>query len=76
MPMRQRANCPGAIAALEHVPKGTLLVGDRLYGVGAFFAALSERGLVGLCRRNGRQSWRWLRELSRLISLEGQSGTR
>ena len=50
---------------LEHVPKGTLLVGDRLYGVGAFFAALSERGLVGLCRRNGRQSWRWLRELSK-----------
>ena len=56
---------PRAIAALEHVPKGTLLVGDRLYGVGAFFAALSERGLVGLCRRNGRQSWRWLRELSK-----------
>ena len=56
---------PRAIAALEHVPKGTWLVGDRLYGVGAFFAALRERGLVGLCRRNGRQSWRWLRELSK-----------
>ena len=25
---------PRAIAALEHVPEGTLLVGDRLYGVG------------------------------------------
>ncbi len=56
---------PRAIAALEHVPEGTLLVGDRLYGVGAFFAALSQRGLSGLCRRNGRQSWRWLRELSK-----------
>jgi hypothetical protein len=55
---------PRAIAALEHVPEGTVLVRDRLYGVGAFFAALSERGLCGLCRRNGRQSWRWLRELS------------
>jgi Transposase DDE domain len=56
---------PRAIAALAHIPKGTLLVGDRLYGVGAFFAALRERGLFGLCRRNGRQSWRWLCELSK-----------
>jgi Transposase DDE domain len=56
---------PRAIAALEQVSKGTLLVGDRLYGVGTFFAALSERGIFGLCRRNGRQSWRWLRELSK-----------
>jgi hypothetical protein len=62
---------PRAIAALEHGPEGTLLVGDRLYGVGAFFAALSERGLVGLCRRNGRQSWRWLRELSKTYIAEG-----
>jgi DDE family transposase len=62
---------PRAIAALEHVPEGTLLVGDRLYGVGAFFAALREQGLFGLCRRNGRQSWRWLRELSKTYSAEG-----
>lgn len=62
---------PRALAALEHVPEGTLLVGDRLYGVGAFFAALSERGLFGLCRRNGRQSWRWLRELSKTYIAEG-----
>jgi hypothetical protein len=47
---------PRATAALEHVPKGTLLLGDRLYGVGAFFSALSARGIFGLCRRNGRQS--------------------
>lgn len=59
------AELPRATAALQHVPKGTLLLGDRLYGVGAFFAALSERGLFGLCRRNGRQSWRWLRDLSK-----------
>ena len=56
---------PRAIAALAYVPTGTLLVGDRLYGVGAFLAALRERGLCGLCRRHGRQSWRWLRELSK-----------
>jgi hypothetical protein len=58
------AELPRATTALEHVPAGALLVGDRLYGVGAFFAALSERGIFGLCRRNGRQSWRWLRDLS------------
>ena len=62
---------PRAVAALEHVPEGTLLVGDRLYGVGAFFAALSARGLFGLCRRHGRQSWRWLRELSKTSIAEG-----
>lgn len=56
---------PRAIAALEHVPTGTLLVGDRLYGGGAFCAALPARGRVGLCRRPGRQSWRGLRERSK-----------
>jgi hypothetical protein len=55
---------PRAIAALAPVPTGTLLVGERLYGVGAFFAALRERGLFGRCRRNRRQRWRWLRDLS------------
>jgi hypothetical protein len=53
-----------ATAALTHVPQGTWLVGDRLYGVGACFAALTSRGIAGLCRRHGCQSWRWLRELS------------
>ena len=55
---------PRTIAALPHVPPGTLLVGDRLYGVGKFFAALSSHSLAGLCRRNGRQSWRWVCDLS------------
>lgn len=59
------AELPRATAALDHVPQGTLLWGDRLYGVGTFFSALRERGLFGLCRRNGRQSWRWLRDLSK-----------
>ena len=56
---------PRAIAALEHVPPGTLLIGDRLYGVGKFFAALRARGIAGFCRRNGRQSWRWVQDLSK-----------
>jgi hypothetical protein len=59
------AELPRATAALEHVPQGTLLVGDRLYGVGAFFAALTTRRIAGLCRRHGRQSWRWVRDLSK-----------
>jgi hypothetical protein len=56
---------PRATAALTPVPQGTLLVGDRLYGVGAFCAAWTSRGLAGLWRRNGCQSWRWLREVSK-----------
>ena len=55
---------PRTIAALKHVPQGTLLGGDRLYGVGKCFAALSPHSLAGLGRRNGRQSWRWVCDLS------------
>ena len=55
---------PRTIAALTHVPQGTLLVGDRLDGVGKFFAALRTHSIAGLCRRNGRQSWRWVRDRS------------
>ena len=55
---------PRTIAALEHVPRGTWRVGDRLYGGGKFFAALRPHGLAGRCRRNGRQSWRWIGDLA------------
>lgn len=65
------AELPRATAALDQVPKGTLLLGDRLYGVGAFFSALSARGLFGLCRRHGGQSWRWLRDLSKALIAGG-----
>jgi Transposase DDE domain len=54
---------PRAITALKHVPKETLIVGDRLYGVGAFFTALTTHGLAGVCRRHTRQSWRWVQDL-------------
>jgi hypothetical protein len=54
---------PRAITALDQVPRDTLVVGDRLYGVGTFFTALSAHDLVGVCRRNARQSWRWKRDL-------------
>jgi len=59
------------ITALQHVPQGTLLVGDRLYGVGKFFAALRTQRLAGLCRRNGRQSWRWVCDLSTTVVAGG-----
>src|SRR5262249_27388885 len=62
---------PRATAALTHVPQGTLLVGDRLDGVGAFLAALTSRGIAGLWRRHGCQSWRWLRELSKTFVAGG-----
>jgi hypothetical protein len=62
---------PRATAALAHVPQGTVLVGDRLDGVGAFCAALTSRGIAGLCRRNGCQSWRWLRALSKTFVAGG-----
>jgi IS4 transposase len=37
---------------LEQIPKGTLLMGDRLYAVTKFWLWLQARGLWGLFRRN------------------------
>jgi hypothetical protein len=56
---------PRTITALDQVPSGTLVVGDRLYGVGTFFTALAARGLAGVCRRNTCQSWRWVQDLQK-----------
>lgn len=43
-----------AIEALRDFPRGTLLLGDRLYGCGAFFQELHQRRLWGLFRRDKR----------------------
>jgi hypothetical protein len=67
---------PRATAALEQVPQGPLLVGDRLSGVGAFFATLTARRIAGLCRRNRRQSWRWVCALSKPSIAGGTAGDR
>jgi hypothetical protein len=40
--------------ALAHIKRGTLIVGDRLYAMGAFFEELRQRRLYGLFRRNRR----------------------
>jgi hypothetical protein len=61
---------PRAITALKRVPRGTLVIGDRAYGVRKFFAALSTHHLSGVCRRNTCQSWRWVQDL-RKASVDG-----
>jgi hypothetical protein len=42
-----------ATEALDSVARNTLLVGDPLYGVPRWFAALSRRGLLGVSRLHG-----------------------
>jgi len=42
---------PRAEGALSHMPRGTLLLGDRLYALPEFFRKLSELGHWGLFRR-------------------------
>lgn len=43
-----------AVPLLSSLPKGSLIVGDRLYASIQFFWELTERGLWGLFRLNGR----------------------
>lgn len=47
------AEFPRACALLARLPEGALVVGDRLYGVPKFFAALAEHKLFGISRRFG-----------------------
>ena len=54
-----------AAEALKDVPAGTLLVGDRLYGVVRWFEALSRHGLHGVMRRFGPVQIDRVRLLSR-----------
>lgn len=60
----QGREMPCAREVLDRLPKGSLCVGDRLYGVPAFFAALSDRGLFGLSRRNRVAGMEKIRRLS------------
>jgi hypothetical protein len=46
--------------ALARIKPDTLIVGDRLYAMGAFFQELKARGLWGLFRRNQRMGLRRL----------------
>ena len=51
---------------LAQVPPGTLLVADRLYASVAFFEALTQHHLWGLCRLNRRLKVRQLNVLRRV----------
>ena len=64
-PAADRAEFSRVLGTLGGVAEGTLLVGDRLYGVPKLFEALSERGLFGLARRFSPVAIREERLLSR-----------
>jgi hypothetical protein len=51
-------------AALADVPAGTLLVGDRLYGVPVFLSAVREHGCDAVVRRNRVVAFQAERRLS------------
>jgi hypothetical protein len=65
-PDAAEAELPRVRPLLEGLAKGTLVLGDRLYGCLAFFHMLAEHDLHGLCRRHGRLSIRLKRRLSRV----------
>ena len=56
---------PRAIGMLKLLPEGSLVVGDRLYGILEFFRALTQAKLFGLFRRNKRIKMRVVKVLSR-----------
>lgn len=64
-PDAARAEIHRVREALEQVPPGTLLLGDRLYSSVQLFEDLSHRGLWGLCRRSQQLGIRPLQCLSR-----------
>ena len=71
-PDAARGEMPRVREVLPEIPKGTLLLGDRAYGMPTFFAALGAHGLFGLCRRGARV--RWVNE-KRLSISEFEGGT-
>jgi len=54
-----------AQAALAFLPRDMLVLADRLYGNGVWFAALAAQGCWGLVRRNRRLGLRKVRRLTR-----------
>jgi hypothetical protein len=52
-------------AILPRIPKGALMIADRLYGVTKAFSLWAQEGLYGLCRRHASLSLRKIRCLSR-----------
>jgi hypothetical protein len=56
---------PRAQAVVAALPRDTLVLADRLYGNGVWFAALAAQGCWGLVRRNRRLGLRKVRCLTR-----------
>lgn len=71
-PDAARGEMPRVRQVLPDVPQGTLLLGDRAYGMPKFFAALGAHGLFGLCRRGAQVRWDDERRLS---TTEFEGGT-
>jgi len=61
-----------AQAALATLPRDTLVLADRLYGNGVWFAALAAQGCWGLVRRNRRLGLRKVRCLARRVTQGGR----
>ena len=60
-----KAELTRALETLSWIPKGTLLVGDRLYCSVKFFAALNALGIYGVFRLNSLPKVRLLTVLAR-----------
>ena len=60
-----KAEMTRALETLDWIPKGALLVGDRLYASVKFFAALSALGVYGVFRLNGTLKIRRVEVLAR-----------
>ena len=61
-----------AQAAVAALPRDTLVLADRLYGNGVWFAALAAQGCWGLVRRNRRLGLRKVRCLARRVTQGGR----
>lgn len=64
-PLARAGEMPLAREALAQVAAGSLVLGDRAYGVPTFFEELAQRGLHGLCRRAVRAKCRVVERNSR-----------
>ena len=63
---------PRALAAMATLPPGALVLGDRLYCTGQWFAALTDQGCWGLVRRNRRLGLYQRRRLRRAVHAGGR----
>jgi hypothetical protein len=64
-PDAARAEMNRVLEALSQVPRGTLLLGDRLYASVKLFEDFAHRGLWGLCRLSHRLKLKKTKRLSR-----------